>query len=85
MQSLRRQLRRGNAVFIRNLITNGIDLVTKRGSEFKYWNWAVSKSSKIASDNYIENVTEPLYEEDIQSQYYKKQIFKRKISKNKNK
>lgn len=85
MQSLRRQLRRGNAVFIRNFITNGIDIVTKRGSEFKYWNWAVSKSSKIDSDNYIENVTEPLCEEDIQSQYYKKQIFKRKISKNKNK
>ena len=59
MQSLRRAIKRGNAILAFNNLTKGIDTVLKRNTPVKYWRsiqkWRIESEEK----NYIDGVVNP--------------------------
>lgn len=65
MQSVRRQLKIGNAVLAINYVTKNIELVTKRGTDKEIWKHAMKRRVETAEFDYMNNVTKPLTQEDI--------------------
>lgn len=65
MQSLRRQIKRGNAVLTFDNVTKSLQTVTRRGSEHESWRNALKNRMEYSEEIYMESVTMPLSEVDI--------------------
>lgn len=65
MQSLRRQIKRGNAVLTFDNVTKSLQTVTRRGSERESWRNALKNRMEYSEKIYMESVTMPLSEVDI--------------------
>lgn len=63
MQSVSRVLRRENAVMIFDNVSKRTETVFKKGSESKFWSWAVRNKLEYSMQNYCENVSKPLVRE----------------------
>lgn len=77
MQSLRRQIKRGNAVIAFDSVTKSEYVCAKRGSTEAEWRFANSNRMKFSEEEYLGYVTRPLIQSEIQrqEQQHKKYIF----------
>lgn len=60
MQSLRRQLKRGSAVFVQNFVTKEVEVIRKKGTPKKVWNRAQKDRLLDFEQSYIQWVTSPI-------------------------
>lgn len=60
MQSLSRQIRRGNAHIVFNNVTKSMETVQKRGTTKTKWNFAKKNAMQATEDNYRETVSKPI-------------------------
>ncbi|MDD3739405.1 MAG: hypothetical protein PHP31_08955 [Lentimicrobiaceae bacterium] len=65
MQSIRRQIKRGNAVIALNNVTHNFEIIQKRGTDVESWKFALKHRDKKAEKDYIDKVTMPLSQKDI--------------------
>jgi len=65
MQSIRRQIRRGNAVVAFNNVTKSAEIIQKRHSSKDVWSYAVRNRLSESQYVYIDSITLPLSRKDI--------------------
>lgn len=65
MQSLRRQLKRGNAVFCIDSVNKIIDVVPKRGAGRERFMVSVKNRATVSEEVYMNAVTMPLSHDEI--------------------
>lgn len=65
MQSIRRQIKRGNAVLALNAVTHGLQVVQKKGTEKDVWRNAIRDRADASEQEYMDNITMPLTEQEI--------------------
>ena len=65
MQSIRRQIRRGNAFIAIDSVTNSLQVIEKRGRSIDVYVNAMKYRSTDSENNYINIVTLPLSEKEI--------------------
>lgn len=65
MQSIRRQIKRGNAVLALNAFTHGLQVVQKKGTEKDVWRNATHDRADASEQEYMDNVTMPLSQKEI--------------------
>jgi hypothetical protein len=65
MQSIRRQIKRGNAVLALNAVTHGLQVVQKTGTEKDVWRNAILDRADASEQEYMDNITMPLTEQEI--------------------
>lgn len=65
MQSLRRQIKRGNAVIVKNTVTNQMEVVTKKGTERNIWNRSKRERSIEFEKMYDLRIVQPLKSERV--------------------
>ena len=65
MQSIRRQIKRGNAVLALNAVTHGLQVVQKTGTEKDVWRNAIRDRADASEQEYMDNITMPLTEQEI--------------------
>lgn len=77
MQSIARQLKRGNAVIYFNRVTRSPEIVVKRGAWRESWYNAHRNQMEEERNRYILGITAPLSQEDIRTSK-KKNIYKKR-------
>ena len=65
MQSLRRQIKRGNAVIVKNTVTNQMEVITKKGTQRKIWNRSKRERSIEFEEMYDLRIVQPLKSERV--------------------
>lgn len=65
MQSIRRQIKRGNAVLALNAVTHGLQVVQKTGTEKDVWKNAIRNRADVSEQEYMDNITIPLSQKEI--------------------
>lgn len=60
MQSLSRQIKRGNAVIYFDFVTKKAEVQLKKGSTARQWRHALMNASEEAMDGYRAGVTRPI-------------------------
>lgn len=65
MQSIRRQIKRGNAILALNAVTHGLQVVQKTGTEKDVWRNAIRDRADASEQEYMDNITMPLSEKEI--------------------
>ena len=60
MQSLRRQLKRGNAVFVQNFVTKEVETIRRKGTPKKVWNRAKNDRFLGFEQEYCDRVVQPI-------------------------
>ena len=60
MQSVRRAIKRGNAVMSFDNLTKQVKTVIKRGTEKKAWNYAVKMRMSLTEEEYCKSVINPI-------------------------
>lgn len=65
MQSIRRQIKRGNAVLTLNAVTHGLQVVQKKGTEKDVWRNAIRDRADASEQQYMDNITMPLSQKEI--------------------
>ena len=65
MQSLRRQIKRGNAVIVKNTVTNQMEVVTQKGTERNIWNRSKRERSIEFEKMYDLRIVQPLKSERV--------------------
>ena len=81
MQSLRRQIKRGNAVLAFNAVSKKVDVFTRKNTNSKIWNYAVRNRMEASEDVYMDAVTMPLSQSDIANS--NKRFIHKKLKKSK--
>ena len=65
--SLSRKLRRGTACIVLNSVTKSSEIVMKKGSTKKQWDWALKNMSIASEQSYNANITKQLSQADIEN------------------
>lgn len=60
MQSLSRQLRRGNAYIYFNNVTNTVEIMWKKGTDRKFYHSFLRNRLKDSEQRYCDTVTKPI-------------------------
>lgn len=60
MQSVRRAIKRGNAVMSFDSLTKQVKTVIKRGTEKKSWEYAVKMRMPLTEEEYCNSVVNPI-------------------------
>lgn len=80
MQSVRRQIKRGNAVIAFNNVTKSAEIISKKGTDSNIWIYALKNRISESEEVYIDSITLPLSQNDIVNSN-KMNIYKRPKSK----
>lgn len=80
MQSVRRQIKRGNAVIAFNNVTKSAEIIQKKGTDSNIWIYALKNRISESEEVYIDSITLPLSQNDIVNSN-KMNIYKRPKSK----
>lgn len=65
MQSIRRMIKRGNAVITINSATDSLELIQSNRVDAKTWRDALKNRSQLSEQSYAENITLPLSHNDV--------------------
>ena len=81
MQTLSRQIRRGNAVIAFNNVTKSNEVVQKKGTPKTKWNHAVKNRLKFTEDEYCENclAINPKNKKQVESNKEKKRKYEKTL------
>ena len=86
MQSIRRQIKRDNAVLTLNSVTKSLELVPKKGTDRLVWDNALRDRAEASEQEYMDNITMPLSQKEIiesdQRHIFRVPSLKRKSKKN---
>ena len=60
MQSLRRRIKRGNSIIVKNLVTKEMEVIDKKGTPKKVWNRAKKDRMLELEQAYCARVVQPI-------------------------
>ena len=81
MQSLSRQIRRGNAHIVFNNVTKSMEIVQKRGTSKTKWDYSVKNKMSLSEDQFCEQSFKinPKNKRKVEEMQKKKRYYEKKL------